>query len=329
MLVPVLASMLARAPAVAAHPLSPSLLEVHERPDGVVAVLWKTPTLRLPGGDVRPLLPATCEPTAPAITEEEPGSVTARWTVECGATGLVGRQVGVEGLESRVTDVLLHLELADGRTLYSVLRADEPSFTVPARARRFDVARRFVALGVEHIATGYDHLLFVFGLLLLVVGFRPLVFTITAFTLGHSVTLALAVLDVARVPVGPVEALIAASIFVLAVELARPPDAPPTLMRRFPWLMALAFGLLHGLGFAGALRAAGLPSEAVPLALLAFNAGIELGQLVFVVAVVVVLRVVAPGLRALPSWTGALPVYALGSLAALWTIERVAVLLPR
>jgi hydrogenase/urease accessory protein HupE len=315
--------------AVAAHPLSPSLLEVHERPDGVVAVRWKTPTLRMPGADLRPLLPADCRPTAPATTEEEPESLTARWTADCGPGGLVGRQIGVEGLDSRITDVLLHLELADGRSLQSVLRPREPSFIVPARERRLDVARRFAALGVEHIATGYDHLLFVFGLLLLVASTRTLVATITAFTLGHSLTLALAVLDVARVPAAPTEALIAASIFVLGVELARPPDAAPTLMRRHPSLLALAFGLLHGLGFAGALREAGLPSEAVPLALVSFNVGIELGQLVFVVAVLVIRRLAAPALRALPSWTTALPVYAVGSLAAFWTIERVAVLLPR
>jgi hydrogenase/urease accessory protein HupE len=314
---------------VAAHPLSPSLLELRERPDGAVAVRWKTPTLRMPGADLRPLLPAGCRPTAPATIEEEPESITASWTAECGPGGLVGRRIGVEGLDSRITDVLLHLELADGRTVHSVLRPREPSIVVPDRERRLDVARRFVALGIEHIATGYDHLLFVFGLLLLVASTRTLVATITAFTLGHSVTLALAVLDVARVPSATTEALIAASIFVLGVELARPPDAPPTLMRRHPSVLALAFGLLHGLGFAGALREAGLPSEAVPLALLSFNVGIELGQLVFVLAVIVVRRLAAPALRALPSWTRALPIYALGSLAAFWTIERVAVLLPR
>jgi hypothetical protein len=316
---------LAQAHVLEAHPLSPSLLEIRQRPDGVLAIRWKTPSVRIPGVDLRPVLPPDCPPTAPATTEEEPGSVTARWLVDCGENGLIGQTVGVEGLDTRATDVLLRIKLADGRSLQSVLRARDPTFTIPERDRPLDVASRFIALGAEHIATGFDHLLFVFGLLLLVVGLRSLVATVTAFTVGHSITLALAVLDVARVPAGPIEVLIAASILLLAIELARGPT--PTLMRRFPWLMALAFGLLHGLGFAGALREIGLPAEAIPLALLSFNVGIELMQLAFVTVVVVIMRLAAPALRVLPRWASAIPVYVIGSLAAFWTIERAAALI--
>jgi len=316
---------LAQAPALEAHPLSPSLLEIREQPDGVLAIRWKTPSIRLPGVDLRPVLPPDCPATAPATTEDEAGSVTARWLVDCETDGLVGRQVGVDGLTTRATDVLLRIELADGRSLQSVLRAREPTFTIPEREHLLDVARRFMTLGADHIATGFDHLLFVFGLLLLVEGVRSLVATVTAFTVGHSITLALAVLDVAHVPASPIEVLIAASILLLAIELARPPT--PTLMRRFPWLMALAFGLLHGLGFAGALREIGLPADAIPLALVSFNVGIELAQLAFVVVVVVLMRLVAPAVQVLPRWTASLPVYAIGSLAAFWTIERVASLI--
>jgi hydrogenase/urease accessory protein HupE len=193
-----------------------------------------------------------------------------------------------------------------------VLRAREPALTIPDREAHLGLASRYVALGVEHILSGYDHLLFVFGLLLLAVDLRALIATITAFTLGHSVTLTLAALDVARVPAAPVEVLIAFSIFVLAVELARiDPTRDATFARRRPWLMALVFGFLHGLGFAGTLRAAGLPAGAVPTALFGFNVGIELGQLAFVLTVL-----------AISAWTHALPAYAIGSLAACWMIER-------
>ncbi len=306
-----------------AHALSPALLVLQEHAGGRVDVTWKIPVLRVVGGDVQADLPADCPPAGAPTVDEDNESVTTHWTVDCGAAGLVGKRIAVDGLGPAKTDALLRLELADGRTFDTVLRAREPSLIVPGREAHTALAGRYVTLGIEHILTGYDHLLFVFGLLLLAAGTRALVATVTAFTLGHSITLTLAVLDVARVPPAPVEVLIAFSIFVLAVELARPDGvAGPTLMRRRPWLMAAAFGLLHGLGFAGTLRAAGLPSQAVPLALLGFNAGIEIGQLAFVLTILAATRAVRPLLHRLPLWSRPVPVYAMGSLAACWMIQR-------
>ncbi len=308
---------------VFAHALSPALLVLQERPPGLVDVTWKIPVLRLIGAELRPLLPAECSIAERETIDQDPESVTARWSIDCGPNGLAGKRVGVEGLAGAKTDALLRLELAGGRALDTVLRARDPSLVVPAREERVSLASRYVALGFEHIMTGYDHLLFVFGLLLLVSGARPLVATITAFTLGHSLTLTLAVLDVARVPAAPVEVLIAFSIFVLAVELARAlPPGDATLMRRRPWLMALLFGLLHGLGFAGTLRATGLPSQAIPLSLFCFNVGIELGQLAFVAAVLALGAAARPLLARLPASSRLGPVYVMGSLAAFWMIER-------
>lgn len=304
-----------------AHALSPSLLSLRERAGGEVEVTWKTPLMRLPGVDLRPVLPPDCSVASPADLTEESDSMTARWRVTCAPAGLIGREIGVQGLGAAKTDVLLHIELADGRTIDTVLRARDPSFTVPDREHASAVALRYVELGIEHIATGYDHLLFVLGLLLLVRGGRALLATITAFTLGHSVTLSLAALGLARVPSAPVEVLIAFSIFLLAVELARP-DAGSRLWRR-PWQMAVIFGFLHGLGFAGALREAGLPQDAIPLSLLCFNVGIELGQLAFV-AVVLAAHGAARALALpTPAWGRMLTVYTIGSLAAFWMIERV------
>jgi hydrogenase/urease accessory protein HupE len=308
-----------------AHSLSPSLLLVQERAPGVAAVTWKNPVMQLPGAALVPVLPAACKTTVPPTRTEDEESVTTRWEVDCAPLALAGQRIGVEGLGTARTDALLHVELADGRSVDTVLRARAPSFTVPDRDRPFEVAQRYAVLGFEHIMTGFDHLLFVFGLLLLVSGARPLLATVTAFTLGHSVTLTLAVLDVARVPSAPVEALIALSIFALAVELARP--AAATLMRRRPWAMAAVFGLLHGLGFAGALREVGLPSEAIPLALLAFNVGIELGQIAFVLAIVSVGAALRFVVLSPPAWARLAPVYGIGSLAALWTIDRILPLL--
>jgi hypothetical protein len=319
----VLALGVLRATAAGAHALSPSMLVLREGEAGVVDVTWKTPLQRVPGSNVRPVLPLQCAPTTgedgDVVAEED--SVVARWRVDCGGASVVGMRIGVEGLAGAKTDALLRIERADGRTIDTVLRPRDAFFTVPADEERLDVARRYVRLGIEHIAGGHDHLLFVFGLLLLAVGTRALVGTITAFTVGHSVTLSLAVLGVTRMPPAPVEALIAVSIFVLAVELARETPAR-TLMRRAPWLIAFLFGLLHGLGFAGTLRAAGLPPSAIPLALVTFNVGIELGQLAFVAAILGARAVVGPAQRRLPTWSRAVPVYAMGVLAAFWVIER-------
>ncbi len=311
---------------VGAHALSPALLALRELTAGTYEVTWKIPTMRVIGAELRPVLPPACTPTDTPTENEDADSLTSRWTVAC-AGGLVGATIGVDGLGGAKTDALLHLALADGRSIDTVLRAREPSFVVPAREAWVGVASRYVGLGVDHILTGYDHLLFVFGLLLLASDWRRLVTTITAFTLGHSVTLTLAVLGVARVPPAPVEVLIAFSIFVLAVELARPhATRDATLMRRRPWLMALVFGFLHGLGFAGTLRAAGLPGDAVPLALFGFNLGIEIGQLAFVLTVLTLRAGIRPLLVRVPAWADALPTYAMGSLAACWMIERARVL---
>lgn len=307
-----------------AHALSPALFVLREVGGGHVEVTWKIPLFRIAGSELRPVVPAHCRVTdGPPTTAEDAESLTTRWRVDCGDAGLVGARVGVEGLAMAKTDALLHLELADGRSVDTVLRANEPEIVVPERVSPLDVVGQYVGLGVEHIMTGYDHLLFVFGLLLLAADWRRLVATITAFTLGHSITLTLAALDVARVPSTPVEVLIAFSIFVLAVELARPARGDDaTLMRRRPWLMALGFGLLHGLGFAGVLREVGLPAEAIPTALFGFNVGIEVGQLAFVAVMLALGAAIRPVVGAWPGWTRTVPVYVMGTLAACWMIER-------
>jgi hydrogenase/urease accessory protein HupE len=307
---------------VLAHPLAPALLELIERPAGRVDVVWRTATVKVPDADFAPELPAECTTDGTLQASSDDRYVTVRWVADCGAGGLVGRRVAVRGLASAQTDVLVRVQLGDGRVLQTVLRKRNPAYVVPDRPSAWDVLAEYGRLGTEHILEGPDHLLFVFGLMLLVTTTRLLVQTVTAFTIGHSITLSVGVLDLVRVPAAPVEVLIAVSILVLATELAR--DRPDTLMRRFPWVMAGIFGLLHGFGFAGALREAGLPQTDVPLALFAFNVGIEVGQLLFV------LVVVAGGAVLRRRWTGVgqvarrPAVYVMGVLAASWCYERVA-----
>ena len=308
---------------LAAHTFAPALLELRQE-SGAVAVRFKQPEVRVVGSRLRPVLPPSCRPAgAPEVSRQGTGMVTT-WRVVCG--DLIGREVAVEGIAASRADVLLRLELADGRLLHHVLTADRPVFIVPRAAGRAGVAALYGRLGVEHILSGFDHLLFVLGLVLLVSGWRRLAATVTAFTAGHSVTLALASLGVVHVPPGPTEAAIALSIYVLAIELTRSRgsrEKAPTWLRRSPWSMAALFGLLHGLGFAGALSEVGLPEREIPAALLAFNVGIEIGQLAFVAVVVAAGWALARLPRRLAAPLVKAPAYVIGSLAAFWFFERL------
>ncbi len=318
------------AQSVSAHPLAPALLQLEEQADGTVEVLWKRSSLAVPGSNIEPVVPPACPATSPAAIDRQGVAVLVRWTIDCRETGLVGQPVRIDGLGPAKIDTLVRIALADGRTFQRVLRRSEPEMIIPAKASRTRVFVDYLTIGFEHILSGTDHLLFVFGLFLLCAGImRPLVKTITSFTIGHSVTLSLAALGYTNLPSGPIEVLIAASVLALAVELARDgTDAAgrATLMRRYPWPMALLFGLLHGMGFAGALREVGLPQGEIPMALFSFNVGIELGQLAFVAALVVagllIRRIELP--IPLPQRAA---VYVMGSLAAFWTIERTAAVL--
>jgi hypothetical protein len=311
-----------------AHPLAPALLELREHGGGRVEVKFKTPAKRLPGTKLVPLLPESCSTKAQSTLEREGTGVVERYAVACEAS-LVGARVGIRGLEASGTDALLRVELADGRHIQSVLRSSEPSLVIPERPSRLGVLRDYLRLGALHIASGLDHLLFVFGLLVLVAARTgPLLKTVTAFTVGHSVTLSLAVLGFVSFPSGLVELAIAGSIFVLGAELVPASGRAPSMLRRFPWAMAGAFGLLHGFGFAGALAEVGLPSGEIPLALFAFNVGIELGQLAFIGLVLVAWQLLVRVRVPVPTWSRALPAYGIGCLAAYWCIERATGLIP-
>lgn len=305
-----------------AHQFAPALLELEEVSADEAAVSWKQPAIRVQGSELRPVLPAECQGLGDPTVQREGTGLRARWRIRCPG-GLAGKTVGVEGIAGSQADVLLRVTLRDGRRLRHVLEADSPSFTIDADGSRSGVLRDYGVLGVEHILLGWDHLAFVLVLVLLVGRGRSLLWTVTAFTAGHSATLALASLGVVGVPQAPIEAAIALSIFVLAVELTRRRADRPTLTQRWPWAVAAGFGLLHGLGFAGALAEVGLPAEEIPLALFAFNLGIEVGQLAFVAVVLLIAGALRRVPLAWPGWAQAVPAYGVGSVAVFWFLERV------
>lgn len=306
-----------------AHESRPAFLEVRELGQGRYDVLWKRP---MKGDLLLPLSvdwPDICSIPTPGPQSNVPGAVVERMMVDCGSSGLVGQEIRIEGLQSVSADVLVRLELADGVVQTNLLRPAAPMMTVVGRRAPLDLAVEYIALGFEHILEGIDHLLFVLGLTLIVGGGWRLVKTITAFTLAHSITLALATFGIVRVAQAPVEAVIALSIVFLARELVQINKGHPGLTARAPWLVAFVFGLLHGLGFAGALREVGLPQTDIALALLSFNIGVELGQLAFVAVVLVVIGL-GKRLVLMPKpWVMRMPGYAIGALAIYWTLERL------
>jgi hydrogenase/urease accessory protein HupE len=275
-------------------------------------------------------LPANCEPRGAAQARFDGQAYVAQWLTTC-PDGLVGGEIGVPGLEATQTDVLVRYELEPGASQAMRLTPAQPAFVVPAAPGVVEILKSYVTLGVDHILTGFDHLLFVFALVLLIRDRWRLVGAITAFTVAHSLTLAAAVLGWVVVPVPPVEALIALSITFLAAELLRRDGTGRRLSERYPWTISFAFGLLHGLGFARALLDVGLPEGDVPLALLAFNLGVEIGQLLFigvVLAAMMLSPTAAPSTSGPARFTPALATtataYVIGGISAYWFVARLA-----
>lgn len=304
-----------------AHPLAPVVLEFTAQDDGAVAATLKEPAVRPRGAVYTPIWPAGCErvdqPDHVAVDEAR----LTRFRLRC--TEIVGASVGVSGLDG-VTAVI-RVTHGDGRMQQALVDGDHPTIAIVEATPARRVIADYAILGVRHLLAGLDHLLFIVGLMLLVKGKRRLVVALTAFTVGHSVTLGAAVLGLVRLPTGPIEVGIALSLVLLALQIAEP-RRPPA---RRPWLFAFAFGLLHGLGFAGALVEAGLPADAVPAALFGFNLGVELGQLAVVLAAWLLAAIARRARRRMPrtsnvAWLRLAPSYAIGSLATMWCLERAA-----
>ena len=339
-----------------AHWASPGYLQLEQTEETTYTVLWKVPTQAGRPLKLTPILPQNCVEATPTSAYQAGTAFIQRWVTRC-ADGLIDQTISIEGLSNSLTDVLVRINRVNGTTQTERLTANRPSFSVLESPGWIDISQTYLVLGIEHILSGVDHLLFIFALLIIVSGWRRLVATVTAFTLAHSLTLGAATLGFVFVPRPPVEAVIALSILFLAVEITRHQisfrpgkiilNAASTdtysfhrqqsgvqkvgtrrrenqsLTYEWPWLVAFTFGLLHGFGFAGALTEVGLPENAIPLALLFFNLGVEVGQLLFVAGFLLLSWVFARLIPKRLRWMEVCAAYIIGAFAAYWTIERV------
>ncbi|MFV0291745.1 MAG: HupE/UreJ family protein [Paracoccus sp. (in: a-proteobacteria)] len=310
---------------VTAHALDPAYLELTTAGPQGWHVTWRIPDVAGHPMGLTANLPDGCTPQAGPLPVFDGRAWVTNWITDCPA-GLAGGHIGIEGLEVTRTDALVRYESTPGQVQLRRLTAAAAGFDVPADAGMAQILRSYIGLGITHILEGVDHLLFVFVILLVVPSRRRLFWAITAFTLAHSITLAAASLGVLNLPPPPVEAVIALSIVFLAYELTLPPVCRDRLTQRAPWLVSFAFGLIHGLGFAGALREIGLPAGDIPLALFSFNIGVEIGQLLFIATVLLIGVTVRRLYEMTPATSRRMTLlasYGIGSLAAFWVIERV------
>ena len=300
-----------------AHEIRPAALELIEEPGGTVAVNWKQPITSGRRLKMQPILPSQCK--MPERTNQiiSGSAITETWRVKC---KLNAGKISVEGLDQTLTDVFVRIKFAGGAERTHILRPASASFSLDQAAS--SPAREYLRIGVDHMLSGWDHLLFVLGLLL-IAPLRKLLWVITAFTLGHSVTLGIVALGLFSLPSGPVELLIALSIFFLGVEALRKRAGRTSLTIRKPWIVACVFGLLHGLGFAGALADIGLPKGEEIWALLLFNLGVEIGQIIFIVGALSVFWLVGKIALDKKAWLEVPAVYLVGSLGAYYSLIRL------
>jgi hydrogenase/urease accessory protein HupE len=306
---------------VAAHEIRPAYLQIDESAPGRYQLLWRTPVLsgmRLP---VVLRLPDEIHDVIAPAGQELSDSLIERRVVGDGR--LSGRRIEFVGLQATITDVLVRVQMLDGTHSTTLVRPSQPWVDIATSQGSLTVAGAYLLHGIEHILFGVDHLLFVLGLILIVRSTRMLLLTVTGFTVAHSITLSLATLGVVHMPAPPVEACIALSILLLASEIVRLQRGEPSVTATRPWAIAFSFGLLHGLGFASALIEIGLPQGDVPLALLAFNVGVEVGQLAFITMVLGVIQLARmPAI--VESRLRTVTAYGVGAVAAFWFIQRIA-----
>ncbi|WP_171172886.1 HupE/UreJ family protein [Ruegeria sp. HKCCA5929] len=318
-----------QATAVHAHALEPGYLEITETGPESYRIFWRKPDVQGQPMAIGVSLPEQCEVAHPLAPYFDGAAWVSSWETTCGG-GIAGANLAIPGLEHTQTDVLVRVHLLESLATSARLTPTETTFLIPAETTRLSVLVTYVELGTEHILEGFDHLLFVFALLFLIRDVWRLIGAITAFTVAHSITLALASLGLLHVPAPPVEAVIALSIVFLAVEIAKRNHDTLRLSERWPWIVSFSFGLLHGLGFAGALSEIGLPQGDIFVALLGFNIGVEIGQLLFVGVVltlgVVFIRLIPAAGRIQTEQKGladTIVSYAIGAIASYWLVERV------
>ena len=307
------------------HEIRPAYLEIKETGVNNVTIFWKQPVSGESGIYLTPVLSSGWLSDSASNNFSSGIALIRQWNIRT-SQSISGQTIRIDGLKNTITDVLVNITFRDGTNLIRIIHPSDPKLIVEKSLHSALPLFDYLRLGIEHILFGIDHLLFVLALILIVQGKRRLFKTITAFTLAHSITLAAATLGWVHIPSGPVEAVIALSIIFLAVELVRYYRGEPVFSNRYPWVVAFIFGLLHGFGFAGALASVGLPEYDIPLALLLFNVGVETGQIFFILCIMFLIWFMHKTLKKMPVWLRWIPPYAIGSMAAVWFFQRLAVI---
>lgn len=305
-----------------ADEMRPAYLEFTQASETQWQTFWKVPAKSGLGPQSEPILPNGCEITGETIREVHNLAVLSKASVTC-AGSVLGKDIGVSNIKSSQTEIFVRVAPIGSAVQSLRLDIDKPIAQIKAKASKWQVAQSYFVIGVEHIVTGYDHLLFVCCLVLLLLNAWQIAKAATAFTIAHSITLIGTTFGLIGLPQRPVEALIALSIIFMAVEIIKKDAAKPRLSEQIPWVIAFIFGLVHGFGFAGALREIGLPEGEVGTALLTFNLGVEAGQLLIVSCLLVLLHLLNR------FWARHFQImvhsatYLIGITASYWFIERL------
>jgi len=303
------------------HEIRPAYLQIIQTSETTYEVFWKVPSRGDAVPKIYPVFPPFFSVEELKNPNQLPGFVIYSYKISSNEN-LQGKVLTIKGLNKTLIDVLVNIEYLDGQKATFMLQPDKYARVIPGKTSTLDVIKTYTKLGIEHILLGIDHLLFILALIIITVGKWKIIKTITAFTLAHSITLSLAVLGYVNFPTAPVEAVIALSIVFLAIEIIKIINGKQTLTSKKPWLVAFTFGLLHGFGFAGALANIGLPNQDIPFALAFFNVGVEIGQIAFVLVMLLVIRILSLK-KGWPVLIKKIPAYVIGSLATFWMIERI------
>lgn len=307
---------------LSAHEVRPAKLDIVQISDSTFKVSWKLPAIKEGVLRLKPVFAINHDVISNLPSRDLGDAYITEWVIQP-RDKIAGSSIHIEGLEKTITDVFVTIELLDDENESFLVRPSNPTFKFLLNRSIWQIIKEYIIIGVEHIWLGYDHLLFVLCLVWLINGFKKLIKTITAFTIAHSITLGASVLGLVTLPSAPVEAIIALSILFLAVEIIQQQKGKEVFTSKYPWIVAMTFGLLHGFGFAGALTEVGLPGNAIPISLLGFNLGVEIGQVIFIVVIIGIMTAVNRLVKRMPELLSTVAVYSIGGLASFWLIERL------
>jgi len=309
------------------HESQPGAVEITEIGTDRYEIIWRAPIYYNKPHPAKLILPHEWQTIGPPTQRHRSDSILHQRVVSTGGNSIDGRVIRFNGLESTITDVFIRVNRADGSTMTAVARPTRPWAELRGERPWHQVVSEYLFLGFHHILLGIDHLLFVLGLLLIVNSRILLLKSITSFTIAHSITLGVATLGFAQAPLLPLNTAIALSILFLGPEVVRARRGQTSLTIRFPWIVAFGFGLLHGFGFASGLSTTGMPHSELPRALLWFNVGVELGQILFILIVLALVWSFTTLQIRWPRFAHALPGYTVGCLGAYWTIQRTVIMI--